>query len=324
MVVAKKIDCKLLPVFLGFWGAFKNAIWTYDPSLEKRLARAMHVAIVDARPQEDEKTTVTRRAQIGCPLAQLLAKKIDCKLLPLFLGFLGAFKDLDAEELGKIVAKAALNGTDEDLAAYFTAQKQELVHLFKKTNDIEPGEEQDESFYDLLVVAKSCATMGIPILRAPPVKIATHLLALIEFGVVHAFSDAPDNLAFLDPIEYYTKWFRSRAQKAKLAEIVHAKVEEFRMEQQYAAVEEGSDIGFAWLAYASFLYGEEETGTAGVFTGTKHDLGAAKAASPPTSAASPAASPVSAKSALPTRQHEKKRKKKKKKKGRKKKKTGRK
>ena len=281
----------------------KEAIWTCDPDLrtcdpdlEKRLSNTLSVAIANARPDDDDEGKPSLRAQIACPLAQLLTKKMNCKLLPVFLGFLGGFKDMDAEELGKIVAKAAFKGTDDDLAAYFAAQKKVLCHLFRKTTGMDGGAEQDESFYDLLVVAKSCATMGVPIFKTLPAKVTTNMLQLIEFGVTFAFDAPPKNLAFLDAIEYYIKWFKSRAQKAKLAEIVHAKVEEFQMEEKYAAADDDEE---EWAAYTSFLYGEEDNGKGGIFSHTKYDLRTTKKSSSPTSAASAAASPISS-TASPT------------------------
>ena len=143
--------------------------------------------------------------------------------------------------------------------------------MFEKTTDLDDRAEQDESFLDLLLVTKSCATMGIPIFKKLPAKVTATLLQLIEFGVTFAFDDAPNNLAFLDAIEYYTKWFKTRTQKAELAEIVHALVEKFQMEEKYAAADEDADDD-PWPVYESFLYGEDENGKGGIFSGTKCDL----------------------------------------------------
>jgi len=264
----------------------KDVIWTYNPDLHKQMANTLSIAIVNARPEEDVEGMASVRAKIGAPLAQLLSRKLDCELLPAFLGFLGAFKDLDAEELGRIVAKAALKGTKADVEAYFKAQEKVLTLLYRKTMAVDEGDDQDESFYDLLVVAKSCSTMGMPVIKSLPPRIRTCLLQLVESTVSFAFEKAPKNLAFLDAIEYYTKWFRSRAQKDELAKIVHAKVKEFNMAEKYAKVGEHEDDDVdAWQAYTSFLYGEE--GKGGIFTGTKYESVTATSTNSPVSGASP-------------------------------------
>ena len=265
----------------------KDVIWTHDPELQKQMANTLSYAVVNAQPEEDVEGAVSVRAKIVTPLAQLLSRKLDSKLLPVFLGFLGAFKDLDAEELGKIVAKAAFKGTKADVEAYFKAQETVLTHLYRKTVAMPAGEEQDESFYDFLVVAKSCSTMGMPIFKTLPPRISTSMLQLIESTVSFAFQASPKNLAFLDAIEYYTKWFKSRAQKNELAKVVHAKVKEFNMVEQYAKVDEDEDGDVdAWQAYSSFLYGESDS-KGGIFTGTKYESIAAASTNSPVSGASP-------------------------------------
>merc|ERR1712032_1419384 len=97
------------------------------------------------------------------------------------------------------------------------------------------GTEQVESFCDFMLVAQSCATMGVSNFKTLPAKVNTHMLQLIEFLVEYAFGAPPKNLAFLDAIVYYSKWFENRAQKAKLVELVHAKVVKYRMKEKYAA-----------------------------------------------------------------------------------------